>query len=114
MNSENIVLDYENQQHDPEDFIAGIGLRIANFFLDRFFLYLLIFIEASIFDSFFVTVGEAKAIAVLLFLFTIPGYWIIFEYIFGKTPAKFLTKIQTTTDLCWAAAATTGWLGCLV
>ena len=27
----------------------------------------------------------------------IPGYWILSEYFFGKTPAKFLTKTKVVT-----------------
>lgn len=95
------ILDFQEETYqDPELYLAGSGLRFANYILDRIGMYIVLF-------SFFMVVellggnslesDETSGFELLLMLLVIGGYWIIPEYLWGKTPAKLLTRTKVIT-----------------
>ena len=97
MQKEDSILDFEKQTNSPELYLASSGTRLANYFIDRVFLYILLFIEMTGMDLVEREADGTGGIWILLFLLSIPGYWIFFEYGFGKTPAKFITKTKVVS-----------------
>lgn len=94
------ILDYEEEILDPDFYLASSGKRLANYFLDRIGVYVFIFSFIGLIDSDFLSEqGDAlSTLEVVLLFFSTIGYWVLFEYFLGKTPAKFLTKTKVVTQ----------------
>ncbi|HMQ90421.1 MAG TPA: RDD family protein [Flavilitoribacter sp.] len=97
MDHSSTILDYEPTQQNPEFFLAGTGARLVNFILDRIGAYVFMFICISVLDAVGLSDDDVSVLALLIFLFSFFGYWILFEYLFGKTPAKFITRTKVVT-----------------
>ena len=103
MSVPNNILDHtEPDANNPENHLASTGTRLANFILDRIGFFLALIIMFKVLPALNrIAVGvsgsTSSAFIVLPFLLLIPGYYILFEYLFGKTPAKFLTKTKVVT-----------------
>ncbi|MCB0630326.1 MAG: RDD family protein [Saprospiraceae bacterium] len=101
MSDSNEILDFEpieKPDYNPDYHLASTGNRLANYMLDRIGVYIVLVIIVFIFEGGNSILGVQgtvmSSISVLAMLLAIPGYWIGFEYAFGKTPAKFLTKTR--------------------
>lgn len=96
MENQDNILDFTPSQQHPQTFAATTGIRFANFIIDRI-LGTMIFYAAMFGGIYLLGMdgdGAASAIVMLFSLAMIPGYYIIFEYFWGKTPGKFLTKTR--------------------
>lgn len=71
---------------------ASIGLRFINFFLDRIFSIIFIVIIGLIGNSINDTLG-----GILIFLAFI-GYYLLFEGVWQRTPAKWITKTKVVMN----------------
>ncbi len=94
------ILDYTAPgRQDPKDFVASTGKRFANFILDRIFFYIFLFVLSFLFGtSINDGSGDISTFFVLILLLSIPGYWVLFEYFLGKTPAKYITQTKVVTN----------------
>lgn len=99
MSDEKDILDFSEINADPLQYLASPGKRLANFFLDRVGLYLLLAGMIFFVDAVFMSSKSPnfESIGAVLFLISIPCYWIIPEYLFGKSFAKFMTKTKVVT-----------------
>lgn len=91
------ILDFQRERQDPEMYLASAGNRFANFLLDRIGVYLFMMIIFTITDSGFFYNGVLSNIATIFIIIAFLGYWVGFEYFFGKTPAKFITRTRVVT-----------------
>jgi uncharacterized RDD family membrane protein YckC len=104
MSDSNEILDFEpieEPNYNPEYHLASTGNRLANYFIDRIGLYLVLVLIIFVFEggnAVFGAEGMMSTLSVLAILLAIPGYWIGFEYAFGKTPAKFLTRTKVVDE----------------
>lgn len=100
VNQDNILDFSPPQQQHPRAFAATTGLRFANFIVDRIvgtgMFYGSIFVSTSITDS--IENSAVGSLITLLALAIIPGYYIIFEFFWGKTPGKFITKTRVVNE----------------
>lgn len=97
MENQETILDYQPEHHDPELYLASTGARFANFILDRIGFYFYIFLLIGVEEKLFYGIEGMSSIFGFLFLLSIPGYWALFEYFFGKSPAKFITRTKVVT-----------------
>lgn len=86
------ILDLEKKV----DLIAApTGKRLANYIIDLIVVTLLIFLTGTVFNIEINTAkGEMTDAGLAIMLFTIPIYYTIMEYSFGKTFGKFFTKTK--------------------
>jgi len=71
---------------------ASKGTRFGNNFIDTIGFYFLIFLHAMIFDGWLGIIPEDGSDWFIIYFFVLYVlYHLIFEFIFGKTPAKFIT-----------------------
>lgn len=86
------ILDLEKKV----DLIAApTGKRLANYIIDLIVVTLLIFLTGTVFNIEINTAkGEMTDAGLAIMLFTIPIYYTIMEYSFGKTFWKFFTKTK--------------------
>ncbi len=95
------ILDFqEDKYQDPELYLASTGLRFANYILDRIGMYICLFAFFLLIDLLGGTSLESddpSGIEVILMFAIMLGYWVIPEYVWGKTPAKFLTRTRVVT-----------------
>lgn len=98
MNDSDHILDFEPTDqpvYNPDDHLASTGNRLANYFLDSIGLNILMYFIMFLFGGAASVMGEEiLLVAVVAVLLCVPGYYIGFEYLLGKTPAKFLTKTK--------------------
>ncbi|MBT0609179.1 RDD family protein [Aequorivita echinoideorum] len=75
--------------------LAETGKRFLNNLIDTICFYFLIFLSAMLFDEVLGIVPEEGADwFVLYFILLYVVFHALFEYFFGKTPGKFLTKTK--------------------
>jgi len=98
METRDTILDFESSHVSPENHLASTGLRLANFILDRIFFYIYLIGLIALLEPLENTFEWASALFGFLVLASIPGYWILFEYFLGKTPAKFITGTKVVTS----------------
>ncbi|MEM9887225.1 MAG: RDD family protein [Bacteroidota bacterium] len=101
MNKSDLILDYQEEKQNPEAFLASTGQRLANYILDRIGVYICILLFISITEDFLFDYSYSESVSnftVVLVLLIAFGYWAGFEYAFGKTPAKFLTRTKVVTQ----------------
>lgn len=91
MENDNTILDFEQERQNPEHYLASSGLRLANYLLDRIGWYIMLFFFGVISEALGGGPGELRGKLDFLVVLSFPGYWIVFEYFLGKTPAKFVT-----------------------
>lgn len=73
--------------------IADKGARLGNYLIDTILVALLILIFIYIAYYFYPSIVDDDSIAFeILFSITFFCYYFVFEWRFGKTPGKFLTK----------------------
>ncbi len=74
---------------------ASKANRFANNFIDTIVFYFLIFLHAMILDGWLGIIPEGGSdwFVIYFFVFYVL-YHFIFEYLFGKTPGKFITKTK--------------------
>lgn len=89
------ILDHETRHANPELYLASSGQRLANYILDRIGSYAVAFFIISFVDD--LGNDDLSDIGAILLLLSMLSYWVLFEYIFGKTPAKFLTGTKVVT-----------------
>jgi uncharacterized RDD family membrane protein YckC len=99
MESQENILDFTPEHQHPQYATVTGGLRFANFIIDRIIgtalFYGVVMGSASMANS----LGSAAINFLLLISFAmIPGYYIIFEYFWGKTPGKFITKTRVVNE----------------
>lgn len=93
MEHSELLLDYDQEPQDPEQYLASAGNRLANYILDRIGAYVLVFLVISVSEVGYLSEGLSGAFLLLSLL----AYWVLFEYFLGKTPAKFLTRTKVVT-----------------
>lgn len=95
------ILDYqeENEYGPPEWFLASGGTRFANYFIDQIGIYVYSSLLSAIFGSEWIiaVLEEFSAIGFVLVILIYAGYWVLPEYFWGKTPAKFITRTKVVT-----------------
>jgi len=98
------ILDLQEERYEhPDRYLASTGLRFANYLLDRIGMY--IFIIGFVFllealksqSTTYMYSVELSNVELILMLTIMLTYWIIPEYLWGKTPAKFLTRTKVVT-----------------
>ena len=84
------ILDYSAEEGivDPQLYTADGGARFANLILDRLVIYAILFGIGSLME--FADGGNDAIFG--MFVLASPFYYILSEYFWGKTPAKFITK----------------------
>jgi len=94
------ILDAQEKFENPEKYLADKGIRFVNYILDRIGMYIFMYsILSLVGDNLFASEmdDEMSDLGLLLLFMSLFGYWIIFEYAFGKSPAKFLTRTKVVT-----------------
>jgi len=97
------ILDFQEQERreNPELYLADKGLRFANYMLDSIFVNILYYGIGFLIEALSLQVGimDESAVIPLMLLLILIGlcYWIIAEYYFGKTLAKFITRTKVVT-----------------
>jgi len=94
------ILDYQEDFQDPEVFLAPTGIRRANFILDRIGIYIFTFLVVFLIESssMLSEYGQLSDLGVVVMILIVPAYYIVPEYLFGKSPAKFLTRTKVVTQ----------------
>lgn len=89
MNNNELKIDY-----------ASKNTRFYNFIIDKFFIWVFFIIHVLLFEEWIkIIVGEGSAIKnIIYFLFIYFLYYLIFESLFGRTPAKFLTGTKVIDE----------------
>ncbi len=93
------ILDYEKEEKSINHYVTTSGKRLANFILDRIGIYIVIFALTGL-SSLFSGVASKDLYStafVILFVLCMPAYYIVPEFLWGKTPAKFITKTSVIT-----------------
>lgn len=80
---------------------ASSNKRLMNFILDYIFYFVFVFIIAFILGVLFVIFGleriiDSEAYNLLLGSLLFVAYYVLFEGLFAKSPAKFITKTTVT------------------
>ena len=86
----------QHQQSGPSFTPASQGKRFMNYFLDYIFFIVLLVIYYALFgtsDTTSTTEGDTSLVFYLIY----PLYFVFFEGIWQKTPAKFLSKTKVIT-----------------
>ncbi len=95
------ILDYEDKHLDPDLYLADTGRRLANYIIDQVGFYIYLIAIIMLFEMEWVKLEESNEFLPFLFipltLSIMLSYWVLFEYFFGKTPAKFLTRTKVVT-----------------
>ncbi len=95
------ILDHEDKRLDPDLYLADTGRRLANLIIDQVGFYLYLIAIIMLFEMELVKLEESNEFLPFLFIPLTLGimlsYWVLFEYLFGKTPAKFLTRTKVVT-----------------
>ncbi len=99
MNNFDTILDQqEDEFQSPELYLAGQGKRLANYIIDRIGVYLLFILIFVVLDTEILGANdEISGIGAILIIFSVLGYWTLFEYFLGKTPGKFITRTKVVT-----------------
>lgn len=101
MENQTNILDFTPEHQHPRAFAATTGIRFANFIVDRilgtvlFYFIIIGLASATNFDD---ANGVISTFLLLFAIATIPGYYIVFEYFWGKTPGKFITKTKVVNE----------------
>ncbi len=90
------VLDFENNKIEVDHILASKGKRLANYLLDQLILHigtmaLAVLFELGVYDE----LDETFAATLILLVY--PAYYMVFESLFGRTPAKFITRTVVVT-----------------
>jgi len=73
--------------------LADKSVRLGNYIIDTIAFCFILFVHALILDGLFGMVPEeGSPFLGIYFLVLYVGYYTIFEYLFGKSPGKFITK----------------------
>ena len=101
MAEKDLILDHEESEVDPALYMANAGKRLTNFIIDRIGVYMYLFVliilfEDSINDN---VATPSDTLTGLLMLIGIPAYWLLPEYLWGKSLAKFITGTKVVSTL---------------
>jgi len=99
MPEKDFILDHEEAEVDPRLYMANAGKRLTNFIVDRIGVYVFLFVLIMLFDS---SLNDnvnttSDAIGGFLILVGIPSYWLLPEYFWGKSFAKFITGTKVVS-----------------
>jgi uncharacterized RDD family membrane protein YckC len=108
-NTDQILDFHESVPQSPRPFAAETGVRLAHYLLDSIgvtiifygFMFLAMLVMGLFSDELDGPSNFETVVGTLLMLFglgSFPAYFIVFEYFWGKTPAKFLTKTVVVTE----------------
>lgn len=97
------ILDFQEEtRQNPEMYLASHGQRLTNNILDTIFFYVIFFLIALPLEILEMGLfGADEEMSGLGWLFSITiylGYFVITEYYFGKTFAKFITRTKVVTE----------------
>ena len=93
----------EEPEFNPEENLASMGKRFANNILDTLGYYIVIIMIVFSMDVGTIMSEEelmsqgGENVFVFIIMSVFPLYYILFEYFFQKTPAKFLTKCKVVS-----------------
>ena len=91
----------EEPEFNPEENLASAGKRFANYILDTLGFYIFIFVfmfgVGSFFPDAFLFTDDDDPIFTFIALAIFAVYYIVFEYFFQRTPAKFLTRCKVVS-----------------
>ncbi len=91
------MINFDNEENNPDTFLASSVKRVINYILDAigvvFFVALMMYLSSRIFTSPNANQGFAFFLIISSYVF----YYVGCEYLFERTPAKFLTRTKVVT-----------------
>lgn len=90
---EDDLLDFEKKK---KYIIAPLGKRFVNYIIDIFGVFGIVFIGSFLLEA--INFNDSiSGIGSVILLFSIPSYYVMMEYKFGKTLGKLITKTKVVS-----------------
>ncbi|MEO1517847.1 MAG: RDD family protein [Bacteroidota bacterium] len=97
MNQNDEILDEQESEVTPEEFLASKGTRFANYLIDSIVAIVLVFGLLFLFGPEEMLLNDGGVSFNLMTYAVMIGYFVLFEGTTGKTPGKYITGTKVVT-----------------